>query len=141
MPHSNINRVVMTGNLTQDPQLATLPSGTQVCELRVACNGIRRGGDGDWEEKPNFFDVAVFGPQVDSVARYLVKGRGVALDGRLDWREWMTEEGQRRQAVRIIADNVQFLSSGRDGRRETDEAPLAAVGAAEEGDDPEDLSF
>jgi single-strand DNA-binding protein len=77
--------------------------------MRLACNGRRRNAEGGYEPKPNYFDVSVFGPQGENVHRYLQKGRPVAVDGRLDWREWDTAEGQRRQAVTIVATDVQFL--------------------------------
>jgi single-strand DNA-binding protein len=110
----NINRVIITGNLTKDPVLGSIPnSPVTVCNLRVAVNGRRRSASGDWEDAPNYFDVSVFGQQGDNCAKYLKKGRGVAVDGRLRWREWTDNEGQKRQAVDIIADSVQFLG-GRD---------------------------
>lgn len=108
----NINRVVLTGNLTRDPDLRSTGTGLAVCKLRVACNTRRRNGAGDWEEKPNFFDVTVFGNQGERCSQYLSKGRAVAVDGRLEWREYEVE-GQKRQSVDIIADSVQFLG-GRD---------------------------
>jgi single-strand DNA-binding protein len=111
---TNINRVVMTGNLTRDPETRTLPSGMTVCSLRIACNTRRKNNSsGEWEDKPNYFDVTVFGAQGENCARFLAKGRPVALDGRLEWREWQTQDGQKRQAIDIIADSVQFLG-GRD---------------------------
>jgi single-strand DNA-binding protein len=113
MAASNINRVVLTGNLTQDPELRSLPSGTSVCKLRIAVNTRRKGASGDWEDKPNYFDVTVWGAQGENCARYLAKGRPVALDGRLEWREWETPDGHKRQAVDVVADTVQFLG-GRD---------------------------
>jgi single-strand DNA-binding protein len=111
---SNINRVIITGNLTKDPVVASIPnSPVTVCTLRVAVNGRRRSASGDWEDAPNYFDVSVFGPQGDNCAKYLRKGRAVAVDGRLRWREWTNNDGQKRQGVDIIADSVQFLG-GRD---------------------------
>jgi single-strand DNA-binding protein len=114
MAASNINRVIITGNLTSDPELRSLPSGTSVCKLRVACNTRRKdGASGEWVDKPNYFDVTVWGAQGENCSRYLSKGRPVAIDGRLEWREWESQEGGKRQAVDIIADTVQFLG-GRD---------------------------
>ena len=85
----NINRVIITGNLTKDPDLSSLPnSGTSVCSLRVAVNGRRKNCAGEWEDKPNYFDVTVWGQQGENCAKYLKKGRPVAIDGRLRWREW-----------------------------------------------------
>ena len=116
MAASNINRVVMTGNLTADPELRSLPSGTSVCSLRIACNTRRKNGStGEWEDKPNYFNVTVWGAQGENAARYLVKGRPVAIDGRLEWREWEAQDGTKRQAVDIIAESVQFLGSREGG--------------------------
>ena len=112
MAATNINRVVLTGNLTADPELRSLPSGTSVCKLRVACNTRRKNGStGEWEDKPNYFNVTVWGAQGENAARYLSKGRPVAIDGRLEWREWEAQDGDKRQAIDIIADSVQFLGS------------------------------
>jgi single-strand DNA-binding protein len=114
MAASNINSVVITGNLTRDPELRSLPSGTSVCDLRVAVNTRRKNGaTGEWEDKPNYFDVKVWGAQGENCQRFLSKGRPVAVQGRLEWREWETQDGQKRQAVDIIAESVQFLG-GRD---------------------------
>ena len=112
MAATNINRVVLTGNLTRDPELRALPSGMSVCSLRVACNTRRKDStSGDWVDKPNFFDVTVWGKQGENVAQYLEKGRPVAIDGRLEWREWEDKNGNKRQSVDIIADSVQVLGS------------------------------
>jgi single-strand DNA-binding protein len=114
MAASNINVVVLTGNLTRDPELRSLPSGTTVCDMRVAVNTRRKNGaTGEWEDKPNYFDVKVWGAQGENCQRFLSKGRPVAVQGRLEWREWETQDGQKRQAVDIIAESVQFLG-GRD---------------------------
>ena len=113
MAATNINRVVLTGNLTRDPELRSLPSGMSVCSLRIASNTRRKGASGEWEDKPNFFDVTVWGAQGENCARFLAKGRPVALDGRLEWREWQAQDGSKRESVEIVADSVQFLG-GRD---------------------------
>ncbi len=110
MPYADINRVVLVGRLTRDPQLRALPSGAKVCGLRIACNGVRRDGD-VYKERPHYFDVHVFGARGESVERNLRKSSRVALAGRLDWREWETTDGNKRQAVSIVADSVQFLDT------------------------------
>jgi single-strand DNA-binding protein len=129
MAATNINRVVMTGNLTRDPELRNLPSGMAVCSLRIACNTRRKDGSGNWVDKPNYFDVTVWGAQGENCAQYLAKGRPVAIDGRLEWREWDDKDGNKRQSVDIIADSVQFLGSregGENGGRFTPQADVPA---------------
>ena len=135
MAGTNINRVVMTGNLTRDPELRSTGNGLAVCKLRIASNTRRKNGQtGEWEEKPNFFDVTVFGAQGENCSRYLSKGRPVAIDGRLEWREW-EQEGQKRQAVDIIADSVQFLG-GRDDSGGASGNGFSVSRAASESDVP-----
>ena len=111
----NINRVIITGNLTRDPELSALPSGMSVCSLRVACNGRRRNARVSGRTTPNYFDVSVWGAAGRELPQVSGQGAsGVAIDGRLDWREWTDKESrQKRQAVDIIAETVQFLG-GRD---------------------------
>ena len=111
---ANINRVVLVGNLTRDPELRHTPSGTPVCSLRLAVNTRRKDESGQWTDKPNYFDITVWGQQGENCAQYLAKGRPVGIQGRLEWREWDAQDGTKRQAVEVVADNVQFLGS-RDG--------------------------
>jgi single-strand DNA-binding protein len=110
-----INRVVLVGNLTRDPELRHTQSGMAVCSLRLAVNTRRKDETGQWVDKPNYFDITVWGNQGERCAQYLTKGRPVAIDGRLEWREWETPEGNKRQAVDVVADTVQFLGSRGDG--------------------------
>ena len=145
MAATNINRVVMTGNLTRDPELRTTPGGTSVCSLRIACNTRRKdAATGEWGEKPNYFDVTVWGNQGENCAQYLAKGRPVAVAGRLEWREWEAQDGSKRQAVEIIADSVQFLGGrgeGGDGERQF--VPAAATAGNEDfaGSADDDIPF
>jgi single-strand DNA-binding protein len=128
----NINRVIVVGNLTRDPELRHTPSGMAVCSLRIAVNTTRKDETGQWVDKPNYFDVTVWGQQGENCAQYLAKGRPVAIDGRLEWREW-EQDGNKRQAVEIVADNVQFLG----GRQDAEGGSPAYVpaGAASSGGD------
>jgi single-strand DNA-binding protein len=162
MSSFTINRVVLIGRLTRDPELRALPSGLGVCNLRIACNSARRDTDGAYRDKPNYFDVSVFGAAAESVSRYTHKGSRVAIDGRLEWREWESADRskigqQKRQAVSVVADTVLFLERPEraDGGRREDEpsdgfdadrgssgeryegspGELVAVGAGAEDDD------
>ena len=116
MAATNINRVVLTGNLTRDPELRSLPSGMSVCSLRIASNTRRKDQSGEWMDKPNYFSVTVWGAQGENCARFLSKGRPVALDGRLEWREWQGQDGAKRESVEIVADSVQFLGGREEGQ-------------------------
>ena len=144
MSNFTINRVVLVGRLTRDPELRALPSGVSVCGLRVACSSSRKGADGDYREKPNFFDVSAYGGPAESVSRYMRKGSRVAIDGRLEWREWETSDQQKRQAVSIVAETVQFLDSpggqrreheqgdDHDGSEHSEDRELAGIGTGSE---------
>lgn len=112
MAATNINRVILTGNLTRDPETRQA-GGTTVTQLRLAVNSRRKDNQsGQWIDEPNYFDITVWGAQGENCQRYLTRGRPVAVDGRLKWREWTTQDGQKRQAVDIVADSVQFLNGG-----------------------------
>jgi single-strand DNA-binding protein len=110
----NINRVIVTGNLTRDPELRTTTGGLSICKLGIAVNGRRKNGaTGEWEDKANFFRVTVFGAQGERCNEYLRKGRPVAIDGRLEWSQY-ERDGQKIESIDIIADSVQFLGSRED---------------------------
>ncbi len=141
----NINVVVLTGNLTKDPELRYTAGGTAVCEIRVAVNGRRKDGS-EWVDKPNFFNVTVFGGRAEAIVHHLSKGSGIGIEGRLDWQEWDAADGSgKRQAVKVIAAHTQFLG-GKSKDSDSADAPdpsaearePAAVGAGE-GD--EDIPF
>jgi len=134
MSQASINHVVLIGRLTRDPELRELPAGSSVCNLRIACNRFRRDDDGEYHEHPNYFDVATFGGLAENVARYLAKGRLVAVAGRLEWREWETAEHHKRQAVSVVAESVQFLERpAREG-----EEPEGGPDGQDGGEDGED---
>jgi single-strand DNA-binding protein len=105
----SINRVILIGNLTRDPETRQAGS-TTVCTLRLAVNDrVKDQSSGEWGDRPNYFDVDVFGSQGELCGKYLAKGRQVAVEGKLRWREWETQDGQKRSAVSVVADNVQFI--------------------------------
>ncbi len=141
---ANINRVTITGNLTRDPELRTLPSGMAVCELGVAVNHRRKDNATDqWIEEPNYFNVVVFGSQGENCARYLSKGRPVAVDGRLRWSSWEDKNGGgKRSKVEIVAQTVQFLGSRGDdsgqanANREANQGNQGSQGFAASSDVP-----
>ena len=95
----DINRVTLVGRLTRDPELRHLPSGSPVLQLGLAVNGRQKDDAGNWTDKPNFFDVKVFGNQAEMLSQHLAKGRRVGIDGRLDWSSWEAQDGSKRSKV------------------------------------------
>lgn len=140
MAYFSINRVVLVGRLTRDPELRALPSGVSVCGLRIACSSSRKDAEGDYHERPNYFDVSVYGGSAESVSRYMRKGSRVAIDGRLEWREWETADRssgigqQKRQAVSIVAETVQFLDTPGAQRREQEQGDDSGADDASAGE-------
>jgi single-strand DNA-binding protein len=144
----SINRVIVVGNLTRDPELKAMPSGNSVCSMRIAVNDrVKDAGTGEWSERANYFDVDVFGAQGERCSQWLGRGRQVAVEGRLRWREWQAPDGQKRSAVSIVADNVQFVGPREGGAGEArqtrgeDRAGAASWGFPAEQTDDDDIPF
>ncbi|MEI6219238.1 MAG: single-stranded DNA-binding protein [bacterium] len=110
---ASLNKVILMGNLTKDPELKELPSGTSVADMRVALNENYTDRNGKKVEKVCFIDVVVWERQAQTCAQYLKKGSPILLEGRLEMDEWKTKEGETRSRLRVRADRVQFISSGR----------------------------
>jgi len=107
-----INRVIVSGNLTRDPELRYTPSGTAVCQMSIAVNRQYRQGE-EQKEETSFFEVVAWGRQGETSAEYLSKGRPVLVEGRLRQRRWQTPDGQNRSMVEIVSDRIHFLGSPR----------------------------
>ena len=108
----SINRVLISGNLTRDPELRATAGGTQVLSFGVAVNDRRKNPQtGEWEDYPNFVDCTMFGNRAEAVARYLSKGSKVAVEGKLRYSSW-ERDGQRRSKLEVIVDELEFLSRG-----------------------------
>ena len=112
----SINRVVISGNLTRDPELRATSGGTQVLSFGVAVNDRRRNQQtGDWEDYPNFVDCTMFGARAEAVSRFLRKGLKVAIEGKLRYSSW-ERDGQRRSKLEVIVDEIEFMSSRQQGQ-------------------------
>jgi len=136
-----IARVTLVGRLTRDPELRQTPSGTSVCQLGVAVTSSYKDSSGQWVEKPNFFDVVVWGTQGENCARYLSKGREVAIDGRLDYRTWEAQDGGKRSKIEIISDTVMFIGGQSDAREPANRDGKQSSGATPAEDDFKDIDF
>jgi len=125
---ANMNRVIIIGNLTRDPEIRMTPAGKNVTRFRVAVNRLPYTNDqGERVQGVDYFDVVVFGRQAETSYQYLRKGRGVAIDGQLRSRTWETQDGQRRYAVEIHAQNIQFLPRAGEPKGEISETPVDFV--------------
>ena len=107
----SINRVIISGNPTRDPELRSTAGGTSVLGFGVAVNDRRKNQQtGEWEDYPNFIDCTMFGARADALHKYLSKGTKVAIEGKLRWSQW-EREGQKRSKIEVIVDELEFMSS------------------------------
>lgn len=130
---ASLNKVILIGNLTRDPELRYTPSGAAIAKFSLAVNDKFKQGD-EWKERVNYVDIVVWGKQGENCSEYLAKGRSVCVDGRLQYSAWETEEGQKRSKLEVVADRVVFLGGkgGQDGSgkaegRDAGAAPSEAV--------------
>ena len=106
----SINRVIISGNLTRDPELRQTAGGLPVLGFSVAVNDRRKNpSTGEWEDYPNFIDCTMFGARAASVEKFLSKGAKVAIEGKLRWSQW-EKEGQKRSKLEVIVDELEFMS-------------------------------
>lgn len=120
-----VNKVILVGNLGVDPELRTTPSGSSVCEFRIATNESWNDKSGQRQERTEWHRIVVWGKRAEICNKYLSKGRQVYLEGRLRTRSWEDKEGNKRYTTEIIANDVQFLGGGGGGgsRGGSDEPP------------------
>lgn len=128
----SINRVMITGNLTRDPEVRNTQSGMSIMRLGVAVNDRRKNQQtGEWENYANFIDCVMFGTRAENVARYLRKGSKVAIEGKLRWSSWEDNQGGKRSKIEVVVDDIEFMSrdGGDGGQRQS--APAKAAPAAD----------
>ena len=125
-----INRVIITGNLTRDPEVRSTQSGMSIMRLGVAVNDRRKNNQtGEWEDVPNFIDCVMFGTRAENVSRYIRKGSKVAIEGKLRWSSWEDKQGGKRSKIEVVVDDLEFMS--RDGGDGKQPAPANAAPAAD----------
>lgn len=113
----SINKVIVTGNLTRDPELRETQGGLQVLTFGVAVNDRRKNQQTQqWEDYANFVDCAMFGNRAASVARFLSKGAKVAIEGKLRWSQWQAKDGSSRSKLTVAVDEIEFLQRKEDGQ-------------------------
>lgn len=112
----SINRVVISGNLTRDPELRSTPGGMAVLGIGVAVNDRRKNQQtGEWEDYPNFIDCTMFGSRAEAITQYLQKGTKVAIEGKLRYRSWENQQGEKRSKVEVVVDEIEFMSPRGEG--------------------------
>ena len=121
----SFNQVIIMGNLTRDPELRTIPSGQSVCSFSIAVNRSWTGSDGQAQEATDFFDIVAWGKLGELVNQYMRKGRKCLVVGRLQTRSWEAQDGSKRKATEIIANDVTFLDGG--GGPAADSSAPAAI--------------
>ena len=131
---ADLNTIGLVGRLTRDPELRYTPAGEAMCGLRLAVSTRTRAGE-EWEDRPNFFDVLVWGRNGEAAAEHLTKGRRIGVAGRLTWREWKADDGSRREAVQIVASSVQYLDPPRKDDAEREPVGATSGKGASGGDD------
>jgi single-strand DNA-binding protein len=109
-----MNKVILMGNLTRNPQLRSLPSGTAVCGFGLAVHRKYRGQDGEMKEETCFVDVDAFGKQAETIGKYMSKGRPILVEGRLRFQQWLAEDGQKRSKMGVVLERFHFIGP-RDG--------------------------
>ncbi len=135
----SINRVMISGNLTRDPELRSTASGMAVLNLGVAVNDRRKNQQtGEWEDYANFIDCVMFGSRAEAIAQYLSKGTKVAIEGKLRYSTWENQQGDKRSKVEVVVDDIEFMSSrgegggGGGGRTPSAPAPTADLPSDDE---------
>ena len=143
-----INKAMLFGNITRDPELRALPSGMNVCSFSVATNRVYRDREGKKQEQTDFHNVVVFGRQADTVAQYLKKGSSVYVEGRIQTRSWDDKTtGEKKYRTEVVAERVQFgpRPGGGGKRAESEEEVSSSSGPGIEypQDDinPDDIPF
>lgn len=112
---ASLNRIVLCGNLTADPELAFAPSGMAICKLRLAVNErVKNSQTGEWTDRPCYVDVTVFGNQAEPCNQYLGKGSPVLLEGKLRYETWDGPDGSKRSKHSVVAERVQFIAPRED---------------------------
>lgn len=125
----SINKVMITGNLTRDPEMRTTSTGMSIMRLGVAVNDRRRNPQTDqWEDVPNYIDCVMFGTRAASVSRFLTKGQKVAIEGKLRWSSWEDRQtGGKRSKIEVVIDDLEFMTSRNAGSGDySGTAPAAA---------------
>lgn len=119
----NFNKVFLMGNLTKDPEIRHTQNGTSVCNLSLAVNRKYKKNE-EWKEEVLFVDIIVFGKVGENCDKFLKKGSNVFVTGRLQQRSWKDKEGNKKSKMEVVAEEVQFLRTGKEEKKNNDDLPF-----------------
>ncbi|MDO8483000.1 MAG: single-stranded DNA-binding protein [bacterium] len=149
-----LNKAIIIGNLTRDPEVRAIPSGMQVCSFSVATNRVWKDKDGNKKEQADFHNIVVFGRQAETAGQYLKKGQSVLVEGRIQTRSWDDKDGTKKYRTEIVADRVQFgpkagAGGGGGNYQKSESSETPAAGKQDSGGieyptdeiNPEDIPF
>lgn len=132
---ADLNRVILAGRLTRDPEVRYTSSGTAVADIAFAVSDSYKNKAGEWIEQPCFVDLVVWGRQAETCGEYLKKGSPALVEGRLQFDQWETQQGEKRSKLRVRADRVQFLAAGNRSQGDAGAAPTADRGGPPQDDE------
>jgi single-strand DNA-binding protein len=124
---ASLNKVLLIGNLTRDPDVKMLSSGRPVCNFGLALNRSYKDGEGNRKEEVTFVDVECYGPRAEAIGRFFTKGRSIFVEGRLKLDQWESKEGEKRSAIRVVLDNFEFVDSKQDSAGMSERQPSANI--------------
>jgi single-strand DNA-binding protein len=135
---ASLNKVLLIGNLTRDPDVKMMTNGRPVCNFGLALNRSYKDSEGNRKDETTFVDVECFGPRAEAVGRFFTKGRAIFVEGRLKLDQWESKEGEKRSAIRVVLDNFEFVDSRQDSQTQTNQSPSPAPEASVQAVSPEE---
>jgi single-strand DNA-binding protein len=129
---ASLNKVLLIGNLTRDPDVKMMTNGRPVCNFGLALNRSYKDSEGNRKDETTFVDVECFGPRAEAVGRFFTKGRAIFVEGRLKLDQWESKEGEKRSAIRVVLDNFEFVDSRQDSQTNQSPSPSPSPAAAPE---------
>ncbi|GAB61405.1 MAG: single-stranded DNA-binding protein [Candidatus Jettenia sp.] len=136
---ASLNKVFLMGNLTRDPELRYTPAGLAVASFGIAINSAWTAKSGEKKEEVCYVDINIFGRRAEVVGEYFSKGNPIFIEGRLQYNQWETKDGQKRNTLRVVADNFQFI--GGLTKRPEEGAGVSSKEGKQSGDVPEDVNL
>ena len=112
---ASLNKVLLIGNLTRDPDVRMMSNGRPVCNFGLALNRSYKDAEGNRKEETTFVDVESFGPRAEAIGRFFTKGRAIFIEGRLKLDQWESKEGEKRSALRVVLDSFEFVDTKQEG--------------------------